>query len=74
MRPYPGPPSQFLASAQGNLGIAPAAKRMRRLFGPMGKTVRQNDLEVTDMGDKAKTASDDDDFAAWAAYRKENKI
>ena len=44
-----------LASAQGSLGIAAAARQMRRLLGPMGKSVRLDVLLATGKEDKAKS-------------------
>ena len=55
------------ASAQGDSGIDTAAKRMRRLFGPMSDTARQGLLEATDSWGYARIPSEDDDFANSAA-------
>ena len=41
--PLPRPvESPVMASAQGNLGIAAAARQMRRLFGPCGGADRRD--------------------------------
>ena len=65
--------SLVLASVEGDSGIAASASHTERLFGPMDNTVRQDVIAVTDMGVKDNTSAEDDDFAAWVAYRKAKK-
>ena len=55
-----------LASTQGELGTASAARRTRR-------SVHQGVSAATDVEGKAKDASDGDDFDAPAANRREEK-
>ena len=57
------------ASAQGNLGMAEAARQMGRLSGPSGGAARQELPAAKGEG----TNSSGDDFSAWAAYRMAKK-
>ena len=43
---------------------------MRRLFGPMGNSGRQDVLLVTKDREKSKSLKDNEDFGAWAAHHK----
>ena len=66
------PPSRVdkslgLARAPGIRGTAAAARRMRRLSGPLGSKVRQDVLAATDMEEEAKTSPDGEDFEACVA-------
>ena len=61
--------SLVLAGVQGKAGIRAVARRMRRFFGPHGGAVRQDVLVATDVDFE----SNDDDYAAWAAYRQAGK-
>ena len=58
------------ARVKGSLGIAAAARHMRRLFRPMGKTARQDVLAAT----AVDGVSSDGDFAGRAAYREAKKF
>ena len=65
--------SPVSASTQRSVRITAAAGQMRRLFGTMGNTVRQDVLSVANMDERAETSSDDDDFGVWATYREAKK-
>ena len=58
-----------LAGAQGSSGISVVARQTRRPSGPRGGDARQDLLAATDLDVK----SNDDDYAAWAAFRKAKK-
>ena len=66
--------SMALASVHGDLCMAGAARQMRRLFAPLGAAVCQYVLAATDVDEKSKDASGDDDFEAWVAYRKAKRM
>ena len=65
--PLPRPDKSLAsASAQGDSGVTPAARRTRGQFGPIGGAVRQDALAATEWS----VNSSDDGFAAWVAHRK----
>ena len=72
MHPYRGLINHWNWPARmGNLGMATAARQLRRLVGPVGNVVGQDVLLVTD---KAETVTEDGDFEAWVTSRKAKKI
>ena len=62
--------SAVVASVQGNLGVSAAARQIRRLLRPRGGAARE---DVSAAGDVDSNSNDQDDFAAWDAYRKARK-
>ena len=53
--------------------MAAAARRARRLFGPMGNAVQQDVPAAMDTEEKAKDAFGEADFGASVAYPKAGK-
>ena len=60
---------QALASIRNTLAFPQASRQMCRLFGPRGSEARQDVLLAADLD----TVSEEEDFAAWVAYRKAKK-
>ena len=61
--------SLVLASIRNNLAFPEVSSQMRRLFGPRASAVRQDVLAAADLD----TVSEEEDYAAWVAYRKARK-
>ena len=59
-----GDNSLFLASANGILGIAGAARQTRHVFGPTGKSGRRDALLVPKDGEEYEAPSGAEDFEA----------
>ena len=58
-----------LASVGSSLSFVHVAAQMRHLFGNIGSAQNQDALVAQDMD----AASDEENFEAWAAYRKERR-
>ena len=65
--------SLAMVSAQRSSGVAAAASQMRRLFAPMGASVRHEVLMAAENEDKFQAPSDVRDFDGRAASRKAEK-
>ena len=64
----------FWLARAGYLGISEEASQMRRLFGPMGGSGRQDISMARDTGGEVSPLPvGGDNFVAWAARRKSQK-